>query len=171
MLPGKKAPGSAGRLQEAAQCLRVVQQARASARGTFYKWLQESLSERPPQQRRKPQHVPTHLLAIDSLLRQRWTRALLTLFLAVAQAREDFQCQAEGLRRVAPCAAPQHRNGKLTGPTFRGARHAGSALSNRAGRVQQTAVRQPARKTPPGYVARCGLGGLPGAAKAIQPQR
>ncbi|WP_144372201.1 helix-turn-helix domain-containing protein [Vogesella urethralis] len=45
------------------------------ARGTFYKWLQESLSERPPQPRRKPQHVPTHLLAIDSLLRQRWTRA------------------------------------------------------------------------------------------------
>lgn len=44
------------------------------ARGTFYKWLQESRQERPPQ-RRKQQHVPTHLLAIDTLLRQRWSRA------------------------------------------------------------------------------------------------
>ena len=44
------------------------------ARGTFYKWLQESTQERPAP-RRKPQHVPTHLLAIDTLLRQRWTSA------------------------------------------------------------------------------------------------
>lgn len=44
------------------------------ARGTFYKWLHESKIERP-EQRRKLQHSPAHLIAIDALLRQRWSRS------------------------------------------------------------------------------------------------
>lgn len=45
------------------------------ARGTFYKWLQESMGERPLPRRKAPVHTPAHLLVIDSLLRQRWSRS------------------------------------------------------------------------------------------------
>jgi transposase-like protein len=42
------------------------------ARGTFYKWLQESQTERPAPRHRR-EHTPAHLIAIDALLRQRWS--------------------------------------------------------------------------------------------------
>ena len=44
------------------------------SRGTFYKWLHESLAALPAP-RRKLQHTPAHLIAIDALLRQRWGRS------------------------------------------------------------------------------------------------
>jgi hypothetical protein len=43
------------------------------ARGTFYNWLHDSQTERPAP-RSKHQHTPAHLMIIDSVLRQRWSR-------------------------------------------------------------------------------------------------
>jgi len=40
------------------------------SRGTFYKWLQGSQADQPLPPRKQAR--PEHLVAIDSLLRQRW---------------------------------------------------------------------------------------------------
>ncbi|MDC7717536.1 transposase [Vogesella sp. DC21W] len=49
----------------------VLCQKHGISRGTFYKWLQGSQAGQPAPQR-KQLHSPEHLLAIDTLLRQRW---------------------------------------------------------------------------------------------------